>query len=168
MKKRVLVCLGVLLTCALTVSARTRTAREGLRKLYPAAMAVEPAPEDVSPFLAAQRIGDPQKRAFYLFSTSIGKYTISKSGWAEVYVGNRKRYFQLRMGAHGHIERLYFFEYRGELLLLYEAGSSAFLMRLNESTRRIKSTTAIDEAFEPPLLKDQSLVFTDGTIVSLD
>jgi hypothetical protein len=121
------------------------------------------ADEEPSPFTLAQHIG-----AFHLFSTSIGKYTISRAGWGEVYVGNRKKNFQVKVGARERIERLYFFEYEGDLLLLYEAGASGYLVRLDQKTRKAKRATAINENFEPPLLKDQSLFFSDGTVVPLD
>ena len=122
-----------------------------------------PEVEEPSPFTLARRIG-----AFHLFSTSVGKYTISQNGLGEVYVGNRKKYFHLKTGARQRIERLYFFEYEGDLLLLYEAGASGYLLRLDQKTRTVRKATTIDEDFEPPLLKDQSLTFSDGTVVPLN
>ena len=80
------------------------------------------AVEDVSPFAEATRIGELNARHFYLFQTAVGNYTISQNGLGEVYVGNRKKYFSLKVGAGSRLERVYFFEYEGDLLLLYEAG----------------------------------------------
>ncbi len=124
--------------------------------------------EDSSPFAAARRIGELNARHFYLLSTSVGNYTISQYGLGEVYVGNRKKYFNLKVSPRSRLERVYFLEYEGDLLLLYEAGASGYLLRLDQSTRKIKRVTAISEHFEPPLIKEQSAVFGDGTIVPLD
>ena len=124
--------------------------------------------EDHSPFAEATRIGELNARHFYLLSTSVGNYTISQYGLAEVYVGNRKKYFNLKVEARSRLERVYFFEYEGDLLLLYEAGASGYFLRLDQSTRKPKRVTAIAEKFEPPLIKDRWVVFSDGTVVPLD
>lgn len=121
-----------------------------------------------SPFAEARRIGELNARHFYLLSTSVGNYTISQYGLGEVYVGNRKKYFNLKVSPRSRLERVYFLEYEGDLLLLYEAGASGYLLRLDQSTRKIKRATALNENFEPPLIRDQSVVFSDGTIVPLD
>jgi hypothetical protein len=123
--------------------------------------------DDVSPFAGARRIGELNARHFYLFSTSVGNYTISQYGLGEVYVGNRKKYFSLKVTPRTRLERVYFFEYEGDLLLLYEAGASGYLLRLDQSSRKIRSVTSIGEHFELPLMKDQALVFNDGTTVPL-
>ncbi len=153
MKHLVVVCLAILVTVSAAAPA------------YPN---LNPKREDESPFALAKCIGDPRTRAFYLFSTSVGNYTVSTGGLVEVYVGNRKKYFPVKVGANSRIERLYFLEHEGDLLLLYEAGKSGYLVRVNQATRKVKSTTAINEDFEPPLVKDHSLTFTDGTVVPLN
>ena len=124
--------------------------------------------EDTSPFAEAQRIGELNARHFYLFQTSVGNYTISQNGLGEVYVGNRKKYFSLKVAAGSRLERVYFFEYERDLLLLYEAGSSGYLLRLDQGTRKIKRVTAIAEHFELPLIKDGAVAFSDGTTVPLN
>jgi hypothetical protein len=123
--------------------------------------------EEVSPFVQAKQIGDPPAQTFYLFSTSVNSYTIRHDGLGDVMVRVRKIHFRLKVEANSRIERLYFFEYDGELLLLYEAGASGYLVRFDQKDKMIKSTTAIDEHFEAPLLKEQSLIFTDGTVLPL-
>ena len=124
--------------------------------------------EDSSPFAEARRIGELNARHFYLLSTSVGNYTISQYGLGEVYVRDRKKYFNLKVPPRSRLQRVYFLEYEGDLLLLYEAGSSGYLLRLDQSTRKIKRVTTIDEHFVPPLVKERSAVFGDGTIVALD
>jgi len=148
-KNLVVVCLGVLVTVSAAVPAYSQR-------------------EEVSPFSQVKRIGEPPAQMFYLFSTSVSNYTIRNDGLGDVLVRVRKKNFQLKAGANSHIERLYFFEYEGELLLLYEAGASGYLVRFDQKTKTIKSTTAIKEDFEPPLLKARTLTFTDGTVVSLN
>ncbi|HEX5835720.1 MAG TPA: hypothetical protein VFY34_17790, partial [Pyrinomonadaceae bacterium] len=96
------------------------------------------------------------------------KYTIRRDGWGEVYIGDRKRNFQVKANARERIKRLYYFEYEGDLLLLYEAAAAGYVLRLDQKTRRVKKATVVDGDFEPPLLQAQSLVFTDGTIVPLN
>jgi hypothetical protein len=124
--------------------------------------------EDVSPFVQVKQIGDPPAQTFYLFSTSVRDYAIRHDGLGQVLVRVRKINFQLKVGVNSRLERLYFFEYEGDLLLLYEAGASGYLVRLDQKTKTIKSTTAINEDFEPPLLKNQSLTFVDGKVVPLN
>ncbi|HKS10925.1 MAG TPA: hypothetical protein VJS13_15350 [Pyrinomonadaceae bacterium] len=146
MKNIAVVCLGVLVAVSVAYSQH----------------------KEVSPFAPVKRIGEPPAQQFYLFSTSVNDYTIRNDGLGDVLVRVRKKNFQLKVGVNSHIERLYFFEYQGELLLLYEAGASGYLVRFDQKSKSIKSTTAIAENFEPPLLKEQTLTFTDGTTVRLN
>lgn len=148
MKNLVVVCLGILVAVFAAVPAYSQR-------------------EDVSPFVQAKRIGDPPAQQFYLLKTSVRDYAIRHDGLGEVMVNVRKKNFQLKVGFNSRIERLYFFEYEGDLLLLYEAGASGYLARFDQKAKTIKSTTDLREDFEPPLLKNQSLIFTDGTVVSL-
>ena len=135
-----------------------------------AAVAAHPSGgvEDLSPFAEARRIGELNARHFYLFQTSVGNYTISQNGLGEVYVGNRKKYFNLKVPPRSRLQRVYFLEYEGDLLLLYEAGASGYLLRLDERTRKIKRVTVISENFELPLIKEQTVTFSDGTVVPLN
>ena len=148
MKNLVVVCLGVLVAVFAAVPAYSQR-------------------EDVSPFVQAKRIGDPPAQQFYLLSTSVRDYAIRHDGLGEVLVNVRKTNFRLKMGPNSRIERLYFFEYEGSLLLLYEAGASGYLVRFDQKTKTIKSTTDLKEDFEPPLLKGQSLTFSNGTVIPL-
>lgn len=148
MKNFVVVCLGVLVAVSAAVPGYSQR-------------------KEVSPFSEVKRIGELPAQMFYLFSTSVSSYTIRNDGLGDVLVRVRKKNFQLKVGVNSHIERLYFLEYEGDLLLLYEAGASGYFARFDQKTKTIKSTMAIEENFEPPLLKEQSLTFTDGTVVPL-
>jgi hypothetical protein len=148
-KNLVVVCLGVVMTLGAAAPAY------GQR-------------EEVSPFVQARKIGERPAQTFYLFSTSVTNYTIRHDGVGQVMVKVRKINFHLSVGPNSRIERLYFFEHDGELLLLYEAGASGYFVRFDQKTKTIKSVTAIKEHFEPPLLKDHSLTFADGTVLPLN
>jgi hypothetical protein len=148
-KNLLVVCLGILVTVSAT--APTYSQRE-----------------EVSPFAPVTRIGEPPRQTFYMLSTSVNKYTIRDDGLGDVMVRVRKIHFQLKVAANSRIERLYYFEYEGDLLLLYEAGASGYLARLDQKSKTVKSTTEIKEDFEPPLMKDLSLVFSDGTVLHLN
>ncbi|HEV2837324.1 MAG TPA: hypothetical protein VGW58_18535, partial [Pyrinomonadaceae bacterium] len=65
------------------------------------------------------------------------------------------------------IERLYFFEYEGDLMLLYEAGASGYFVRLDQNTRKPRWTKALPSNFKPPVMRDGALVFDDGAVISL-
>ena len=150
MKNFVLVCLGVL---AVMFAAAPAYARDD--------------DEENSPFALARRIGEPNARAFYLFSTSIGNYTIRFDGMGEVYIKGRKKIFHVKSGARGRVSRIYFFEHDGDLLLLYQAGDAGYLIRMDQTTRKLRWTKPVANSFKPPALKDGSLVFNDGAVISL-
>lgn len=130
---------------------------------------VTSAAQELSPFTLVQRVGEPHLRYLHMFSTSAGKYTIRHDGFGEVYVaGLRKKNFHLpKDGARTKIEWVYFYEYQGDLLLLYKTGESGYLVRLDEKTRKIKSTRVLKANFEPPIIRDNSAIFSDGTVVPL-
>ena len=150
MKNFVLVCLGVL---AVTFAAIPAYGHDDN--------------EEMSPFVLARRIGEPEARAFYLFSTSIGNYTIRFDGMGEVYIKARKKVFHLKSGARGRVSRIYFFEHDGDLLLLYQADNTGYLVRMAQQTRKPRWTKSVAGNFKPPIMRDGSLVFDDGAVISL-
>ena len=126
------------------------------------------AAQEQSPFTLVQRVGEPHLRYLHMFSTSMGKYTIRHDGFGEVYVGGRKKNFHLpRGGVRTKIEWMYLYEYQGDLLLLYRTAGSGHLVRLDEKTRKIKSAHSVRVDFEPPAIHGNTVVFSDGTIVTL-
>lgn len=124
---------------------------------------------ELSPFELANHIGEPNERTFFLFSTSVGNYTLRQDGMGEITspAGMRK-VFSVKVGSRGRIERVYSFEYQGDLLLLYEATDSGYLVRLSQKTRKVKATITVSRDFTPPTIKDQKVLFNDGTVVSLN
>jgi len=53
------------------------------------------------------------------------------------------------------------------LLLLYQAGDSGYLARMNQRSRKLRTMT-IDANFAPPVIKDHRLVFGDGAVIALN
>ena len=158
MKNFVEVCLyACLLAClvSLTVAGRVEAQR---------------APEEASPFTLAEHVGEPNARSFFVFSTSAASYVLRHDGMGEVTypgVGLRK-VFMVKAGPKGRIDRVYSFEYGGDLLLLYEASETGYLVRLNQKTRKLKGVVTVSHDFTPPVIKDHRVVFGDGTEVPLD
>ena len=113
------------------------------------AVSAVPAVAQTEAFQEARRLGKGQQRTFFVFSTSTAKYFIRHDGMGEVN-GNRTigRIFYLKLGMNGRVERVYFHEYQGDMLMLYEVsdGRSArgYLMRLNPQTRWRSWLTPID------------------------
>jgi hypothetical protein len=151
-KKTVLVCVFVLAVLAMARAQAQRGA------------------EEASPFTPAERFGEEKERerTFFVFSTSAGKYILRHDGMGEVtsHAGLRK-VFNVKVGAGERIERVYLWEYGGDLLLLYQAGDAGYLARMNQRSRKVRTMT-IGRDFAPPALKDHRLVFADGTIVSVN
>ena len=123
-----------------------------------------------SPFTEADRFGEEKERerTFFVFSTSAGKYILRHDGMGEVtsHAGLRK-VFSVKVGARERIERVYSWEYGGDLLLLYQAGESGYLARMNQHSRKVR-VVAISADFAPPVLKDHELLFSDGATVTLN
>jgi hypothetical protein len=123
--------------------------------------------QEESPFTLVERVAVPDRLYLHMFSTSVGKYTIRHDGFGEVYVGIRKENFHLKRGGRTKIEWMYVYEYNRDLLLLYRTGETGYLVRLDQRTRKIKSATFLDHHFEPPVIRDKAVVFSDGTSVPL-
>lgn len=95
-------------------------------------------------FAKARHIGEGTSRSFFLFSTSAGKYTIRHDGFGEVAaVGKRKEVFFSSLNSGSRLERVYFSEHEGDLLLLYEVSEGrgsikTSLLRMNQQTRKLR------------------------------
>lgn len=122
-----------------------------------------------SPFVLAERFGEvsANERTFFLFSTSLAKYILRHDGTGEATSrAGLRRSFYLKVGARERIARVYSLEYEGDLLLLYQAGDTGYVARMNQRSRKVRIVT-IDPNFSPPTIKDHRLVFPDGAVVSL-
>lgn len=105
------------------------------------------ATAETSAFEEARRIGEGTKESFFLFSTAAGKYTIRSDGMGEVEANAKRRAFYLKLGMAGRVDRVYFHEYEGDLLLLYGVnnGRGGYVVRMNQQTRKPRWITPLDE-----------------------
>ena len=97
-----------------------------------------------SAFTEARRLGDPPALTFFLFSTPHGEYVIRYDGLGEIGTPGKHLQFYLKMGMTGRVERMYFQEYEGDLLLSFEAGKVGYVRRMNQQTRKMRWLTPID------------------------
>jgi hypothetical protein len=118
-------------------------------------------------FTLADRVGEPNARNFFLFSTSAGNYTIRQDGMGEVASPKgMRRVFNLKVGAKGRLERVYFLEHEGDLLLLYDVmGQGSYLLRMEQTKRKARwltPVTNISERDQAPLINGDVVII--GTI----
>ena len=95
------------------------------------------------PFTRVERIGEATARSFFVFSTSIRNYAIRHDGHSEgASLTTRRKNFDLRMGGAARLERLYFAEYEGDLLLEYEVtdarGDWGYLLRMEQKEMKFR------------------------------
>lgn len=157
MTKLVAVCLGVLVWGS-TVPGSTRASET---------------------FELADQLGGPHTRSFFFFSTAVGRCVIRHDGMGEVHTRTgRKRVFYLSVGAKARIDRIYFLEHEGDLLLLYEvhdaSSQAAFLTRMDLQKKKARWTTAVTSRGAPAIEGDAVIVGsteiskTDGRILRQD
>lgn len=102
---------------------------------------------ETSTFEQAQRIGEGRQPAFFLFSTSFGRYVIRHDGMGELGSNGRRRPFYLgpKIRLVGRLERMSFREYQGDLLLLYQVtNGTEYLARMNQDTKKIRWLTPVE------------------------
>jgi hypothetical protein len=97
-------------------------------------------------FAEARRQGDPAGLEFFMFSTSYGNYVVRHDGLGEVGTARRNLQFLLKSGMSGRVERMYFLEYQGDLLLSFEVGKIGYVRRMNQQSRKMRWLTPIDRS----------------------
>lgn len=127
-----------------------------------------PAPEA---FSLADHVGDRGARDyFFRFSTSAGRYTIRQDGLGELAANMKRRVFALKLAGKGRIERIYFLEHQGDLLLRYDViGQGSYLMRIEQKTRKPRWFTAlgeIDATDQVPAIDGDLLIVAEGIQIS--
>ena len=175
MKTFVMVCLSAVILGAAATPVRPQgSAAEPQRSPVEPRRLVDESERssgDASAFTLAERFGEPnqRERTFFVFSTSVAKYILRHDGFGEVtsHAGLR-RVFSVKVGAGERIERVYSLEYAGDLLLLYQASETGYLARVSQKTRKLKAVLTVNADFTPPVVKDHRLVFSDGSVVSLN
>jgi hypothetical protein len=131
MKKVLVVCLVVLVLSTVALGAET--------------------------FALADRVGEPGERSFFLFSTSAGNYIVRHDGMGEFSSPKgMRRVFSLRV--KGRIERIYFLEHEGDVFICYEMNDAAFVVRMEQTKRKIRWTASIDDRGVPVIDGDYLVV----------
>ena len=130
-----------------------------------------PAPQA---FSLAEQIGNTP-RAFFRFETSAGRYTVRYDGFVEVYVPNRlnmmrKRVFFLKTEGRGRLERVYFLEDEGDLLLQYDViGQGSYVARIEQRERKPRWFTALNKSSgEVPVINGDAVIAGDIEIRKAD
>lgn len=127
MKKLLVVCLGVLVLSTVAYGAET--------------------------FALADRVGEPGERSFFLFSTSAGNYIVRQDGMGEFSSPKgMRRVFSLRV--KGRIEQIYFLEHEGDVFICYEVNDEAFVVRMEQTKRKIRWTASIEQTGAPRIEGD--------------
>lgn len=127
----------------------------------------------VETFALADRVGEPGERSFFLFSTSAGNYIVRQDGMGEFSSPKgMRRVFSLRV--KGRIAQIYFLEHEGDVFICYEVNDGVFLVRMEQTKRKIRWTAEID-ARGAPIIDGDSVVVNsvrlrkgDGTVVRQD
>jgi len=143
MKKLLVVCLVVLVLSRVALGAET--------------------------FTLANRVGEPGERSFFLFSTSAGNYIVRQDGMGEFSSPKgMRRVFSLRV--KGRIERIYFLEHEGDVFICYEVNDSAYVVRMEQTKRKIRWSASIADTGVPVIEGDSVVVNSvhirkgDGTV----
>lgn len=108
-------------------------------------------------FALADRVGEPGERSFFLFSTSAGNYIVRQDGMGEFSSPKgMRRVFSLRV--KGRIERIYFLEHEGDVFICYEMNDAAFLVRMEQTKRKIRWSAQLDDRGVPVIDGDSVVV----------
>lgn len=115
-------------------------------------------------FEPARRIGEAGETSFFVFSTSVGNYTLRYDGLCEVSVKGKRRQFWLKV--RGRAERVYFYEYEGDLVLLSEGNDgTGYLARVNQQTRKTRWLTQVRGHNIEPAVVEGDVVYFGATDV---
>ena len=124
-------------------------------------------------FALADRVGEPGERSFFLFSTSVGNYIVRQDGMGEFSSPKgMRRVFSLRV--KGRIERIYFLEHEGDVFICYEMNDAAFIVRMEQTKRKLRWSAELDLKGVPVVDGDSVYVNSirlrkaDGTVVRQD
>ena len=131
MKKLVVVCLVILVLSTVAFGAET--------------------------FALADRVGEPGERSFFLFSTSVGNYIVRHDGMGEFSSPKGMRRV-FRLSVKGRIEQIYFLEHQGDVFICYEMNDAVFLVRMEQTKRKIRWSAQIDDRGVPAVEGDYLVV----------
>jgi len=124
------------------------------------------APYPAETFILAERVGEPNARSFFLFSTSAGQYAVRHDGMGEfTSPKSMRRVFNLRVGGRARIERVYYLEHQNDLFLLYEVtGQIFYLVRMEQTKRKLRWSTEVRDVTEAPVIDGDFVIVNDTRI----
>jgi hypothetical protein len=122
-------------------------------------------------FTLADRVGEPNARSFFLFSTSAGNYTLRHDGMGEVSSPKgMRRVFYVKVGPKSRLDRVYYLEHEGDLLLLCEVrGQGFYLMRMEQKKRKLRWFTPLPDvslADQDPVVNGDAVFIGTTTMIS--
>ena len=128
------------------------------------------APWPAETFILADRVGEPNARSFFLFSTAAGQYAVRHDGMGEMTSPKgMRRVFNLRVGARARIENVYYLEHQGDLFLMYEVTGQIFhLVRMEQTKRKIRWSTQVDGVTEAPVIDGEFVIVNETQISKID
>jgi hypothetical protein len=121
-------------------------------------------------FSLADRVGEPNARSFFLFSTAAGQYAVRHDGMSEMTSPKgMRRVFNLRVGARARIENVYYLEHQGDLFLLYEVtGQIFYLARMEQTKRKLRWSTELRDVTDAPVIDGDLVIVNDTQINKSD
>ena len=125
-------------------------------------------------FEQVEHVGDGSLRSFFMFSAGGHNYTLRADGLGErPRVRARPLTFNLKVD-RGHLARVYFHEYEGDLLLIYEVTDGryawGYAARLSQATARVKWLTGVSGFNFGPALVESNYAYLSaaGLLAKLD
>lgn len=117
-------------------------------------------------FILADRVGEPNARTFFLFSTSEGQYAVRHDGMGEfTSPKGMRRVFNLRVGGRARIENVHYLEHQGDLFLLYEVtGQVFYLVRMEQTKRKLRWSTELRDVTEAPVIDGDFVIVNETQI----
>jgi len=124
-------------------------------------------------FTVADRVGEPGERSFFLFSTSAGNYVVRHDGMGEFSSPKGMRRV-FRLNVRGRIDQIYFLEHEGDVFICYEVNETTFVVRMEQTKRKIRWTASVGARGVPRIdgdsviVNDTQLRKSDGTLLAAD
>ena len=108
-------------------------------------------------FTVADRVGEPGERSFFLFSTSAGNYVVRHDGMGEFSSPKGMRRV-FRLNVKGRIEQVYFLEHEGDVFICYEVNETTFVVRMEQTKRKIRWTASVGARGVPTIEGDSVVI----------
>ena len=122
-------------------------------------------------FALADRVGEPGERSFFLFSTSAGNYVVRHDGMGEFSSPKGMRRV-FRLNVKERIDQVYFLEHEGDVFICYEVNETTFVVRMEQTKRKIRWTASLGARGVPRIdgdsvvVNDTRIRKSDGTVLA--